>query len=287
MIATHTGVSLAAVLFGLAAGLAVLAFARHGPAQSGPTPQFARIRGASAAFWRLSQRLSGDRLRLRLMLAGYFSPWAAAAYRILQAGAALCGAVGGLLSAQDGHALTALACAISFGLAGAALPGFWIDMERKRRNARLSGALPYGIELLCVALSAGSTVEESLRRAAFGLRPFAPDLAGEFARLSFALGTGPGIGLGMGPGMRPAAWHSPSPALHDVARLLRQGALHGLRLIPSLRNLAQQLRTEQAIRREEAALRLGAKLTIPLILFFLPPIFLLILTPGLSALLKP
>lgn len=228
----------------------------------------------------LQQRLTGwmpsfgehAALRARLNLAGYDGPRAIFCFRMVQMmGAGLGAAVVAAGSGESG--LAVVTAALLGGIAGALLPHAILNRQARQRWSAIGRALPYAIELLSIGLSAGATVEAAALRAARELEDFAPELADELFLTAIALGSGQG-------GQREAL----SSDWRAFRSLLIQGERYGLSLLPSLRALAKSIRTAQVAACEEAAAKLGPRLTIPLILFFLPPIFLLVLTPSLLSL---
>jgi tight adherence protein C len=132
-------------------------------------------------------------------------------------------------------------------------------------------------------LSAGLTVEAAVLRAASGTAAFAPDLSEELFGLGLTLRRRGALGQGESgaaePGKHCAQWRA-------FAAILLEGERHGLSCIASLQTLASGLRQDHYSRYEEAAAKLGPRLTIPLILFFLPPLFLILLTPSLLSVLN-
>lgn len=271
-------------LVGAAAACFALALA---PAQKVHAKASSRTNGLPGKLYgALSRCAGGSQLRQKLWAAGFFAPQAAIVYRAVQIAAAtgiaaLAGWAGGFFG-FGGDSLMPLVLA-GGGCVGAAAPAFFLKALLRRRLERISRALPSGIDLLCIALSAGLTVEAALARAAREIASFAPELAREFHGMAFTLGN-PSLVVGEDGSAFPPPdlpeWRAFATCLHQTER-------HGMSAIPSLRALAARLRQERAARCEAAAARLGPRLTIPLIVFFLPPIFLLILAPAALSLLKP
>ncbi len=217
-------------------------------------------------------------LRARLRQGGYFGPRAVLLYRAAQGGGALICAIAGaaILSQRDTSISATLAMSAAAGAFGAAVPHIGLILRTRRRWQAIDRALPYGLEFIALGLSAGLTVEASAFRAARELETVAPDLADELFYAACALGDSAQAG---------ACDRPPSAEWRALAALLTQGNRHGLTLLPSLRALSNSMRAAELARCEEAVAKLGPRLTIPLILFFLPPLFLIILTPALLSVL--
>ena len=67
------------------------------------------------------------------------------------------------------------------------------------------------------------------------------------------------------------------PAIRGVANTLIQAEKYGTPLAHSLRIMSQESRHERVMKAEEKAARLPAMLTVPMILFILPPLFIVLL----------
>jgi tight adherence protein C len=66
-------------------------------------------------------------------------------------------------------------------------------------------------------------------------------------------------------------------AMRGVANTLLQAERYGTPLSQSLRVMAAESRLERVMRAEEKAARLPALLTVPMIVFILPPLFIVLL----------
>jgi tight adherence protein C len=71
------------------------------------------------------------------------------------------------------------------------------------------------------------------------------------------------------------------PGIRAMVNTLSQTEKYGTPLSESLRVLSAELRTERMLRAEEKAARLPATLTVPMILFILPPLFVVLIGPAI------
>jgi tight adherence protein C len=71
-----------------------------------------------------------------------------------------------------------------------------------------------------------------------------------------------------------------SEGIRGVVNTLQQTAKFGTPLAQSLRVLAAEMRTARMTRAEEKAARLPALLTIPMMIFILPTLFIVLLGPA-------
>ncbi len=72
----------------------------------------------------------------------------------------------------------------------------------------------------------------------------------------------------------------PLKAVRSVVATLIQTEKYGTPLAHSLRVLSQEMRNDRMMRAEEKAARLPAIMTIPLIMFILPMLFIILLGPA-------
>ena len=70
------------------------------------------------------------------------------------------------------------------------------------------------------------------------------------------------------------------PSLRGMVNTLMQAERYGTPLAHSLRVLSAESRTERVLKAEEKAARLPAMLTVPMIIFILPPLFVVLLGPA-------
>ena len=88
--------------------------------------------------------------------------------------------------------------------------------------------------------------------------------------------------LSAGPphGVRQSQRRTDSDGIRGVVNTLQQTAKYGTPLAQSLRVLAAEMRTARMTRAEEKAARLPALLTIPMMIFILPTLFIVLLGPA-------
>ncbi len=149
------------------------------------------------------------------------------------------------------------------------------NMTSKRVDA-LRKSLPDAIDLLVICAEAGLTVEAAFNRVAKELGASFPEMGDEMALTA--------IELGFLQDRRSAydnlAKRVDLPAVRAVTTTLVQTEKYGTPLASSLRVLSAEFRNERMMRAEEKAARLPAIMTVPLILFILPTLFIVLLGPS-------
>ncbi|MBV9859489.1 MAG: type II secretion system F family protein [Alphaproteobacteria bacterium] len=155
-------------------------------------------------------------------------------------------------------------------------PGMYVKNVAKKRSHRLQLALPDALDLMVICAEAGLSLDATLLRVSRELESTWPDLAEELgitaAELTFL------------PERRLALDNLNSrtnlSSIRGVVNTLLQTAKFGTPLAQSLRVLAAEFREARMIRAEEKAARLPALLTVPMILFILPTLFIVLLGPA-------
>ncbi len=156
------------------------------------------------------------------------------------------------------------------------LPGVYIKNVAARRAHRMQRALPDGLDLMVICAEAGLSLDATLMRVARELEQTWPELAEELgitaAELTFL------------PDRRQAFdnlnGRTNMASIRGVVNTLQQTAKFGTPLANSLRVLAAEFRDARMLRAEEKAARLPALLTVPMILFILPTLFIVLLGPA-------
>lgn len=166
--------------------------------------------------------------------------------------------------------------AIGMVFFGLKLPDILILNQKNKRTDAIRKALPDALDLLVVCAEAGLTLDSALNRVAKELGRAYPELADEFSLTA--------IELGFLPERRQALLNLSErvdlPALRGVVTTLVQSERYGTPLASSLRVLSAEFRNERLMKAEEKAARLPATLTVPLILFILPTLFVVLLGPA-------
>ncbi|HVB16020.1 MAG TPA: type II secretion system F family protein [Stellaceae bacterium] len=170
-----------------------------------------------------------------------------------------------------------LALAALFGaLLGVYVPQKMASRSATNRKRAISRGLPDAIELLVIAVEAGLSLEDAMNRIVGELRASQPEVAEELAIT--------GADLRMLPNredaLRRLADRLDMPSVSSVVSTLSQTLKYGTPLAQALRVVSAELRNDALVRLEEQANRMPVLLTIPMILFILPSLFLVIGGPA-------
>ena len=160
--------------------------------------------------------------------------------------------------------------------AGWYLPIFFIGFKTKQRTKGVAAGLPHALELLVVCVEAGPSFEDGLHRVARELRESQSAVADELALTWAEINILPNRANALAN----LAVRVDLPSVRLVVGILSQSMRFGTPLAQSLRIAAKEMPNEQLMAMEERASRLPALLTIPVMVFMVPTIFLIIGGPA-------
>jgi tight adherence protein C len=167
--------------------------------------------------------------------------------------------------------------AIGIGLVvGYALPGLMVSNYVKKRQLSIRRAWSDAMDLLLICVESGMALEPSMARVAkeIGTQsiPLAEEMSLTVAELSYLQDRRKALdNLGKRTGL---------DTVKAVVTSLVQAEKYGTPLGTALRALAQENRDARMAEAERKAAALGPKLTVPMMLFFMPVIFIVLLTPA-------
>jgi tight adherence protein C len=231
---------------------------------------------------RLLQGQKTAEIRLKLAQAGLRTREALAGFLFAKlAGPPILGTIAVFLlyGLQISHLSPATRLLVCMGavITGFLTPEIWLKNTSTKRRDILRKAMPDGLDLLVVCVEAGLSTDAALTRVARETERSAPELSDEL-RLT-------AIELGFLPDRRQAleglARRVDLPAVRALVGALLQTEKYGTPLAQSLRVLSAEFRTERLLRAEEKAARLPATLTIPMVMFIMPSLFIVIIGPAI------
>jgi tight adherence protein C len=290
------------ILLGLAIMLAVVALRLFG-GEINDARLVERVRAATLGVGPVAPRLSlteiGGAVLRRLALAGAVTalaspkdraqveralsplgvpialaaPLLVAVKLVFLVGGPLAGAAYHFASAREGSIILPLLMGLAGGIL---LPSFLLSRLRKRYIDALNRSLPDTLDLLVVCAEAGLGLESAIDRVAADLREAAPGMALEFAQLGQEMRMMPDRSVAM----ERFAERAEVEGLRRLSSTLAQAMRYGTPLAQALRALAADQRNERMLRLESKAARLPALLVLPLVMFILPPLFIILVGPS-------
>ncbi|MEJ1967526.1 MAG: type II secretion system F family protein [Rhizomicrobium sp.] len=167
--------------------------------------------------------------------------------------------------------------AIFCSLLGFYLPDLYLSNVISRRQQSIMRAFPDALDLLLICVESGMSVEAAFQRVAAEIGSQSSELAEEFglttAELSYLQERRQAF-----ENLAARCGHA---GVKAVATALNQSEKYGTPMGQALRVAAQENREMRMAEAERRAASLPAKLTVPMILFFLPCLFVVILGPAI------
>jgi tight adherence protein C len=158
-------------------------------------------------------------------------------------------------------------------------PDLYLKNKIDKRTSAIRKGLPDALDLLVICAEAGLTVDAAFNRVARELGKAYPELGDEFALTSIELG----FLTERRTAFENLAMRINLDSIRGVVTTMIQTEKYGTPLASALRVLSAEFRNERMMRAEEKAARLPAIMTVPLILFILPVLFIVILGPAACA----
>lgn len=161
-------------------------------------------------------------------------------------------------------------------IAGYKGPEVYLKNISSKRTKAIQKGLPDALDLLVICAEAGLTVDAAFNRVARELGRAYPELGDEFALTAIELS----FLTERRQAFENLAYRVDLDAVRGVVTTMIQTERYGTPLASALRVLSAEFRNERMMRAEEKAARLPAIMTVPLILFILPVLFIVILGPA-------
>jgi tight adherence protein C len=230
----------------------------------------------------LSKWLGTDKAKAQMAMAGFRGPQAEVAFLFFRL---VTPALGLLISAfyifavvDFGLGLTLKIGVVIFGTyLGLKMPEFYLSSKIDRRQFSMSRVFPDAMDLLLICVESGMSIEHVFRKVAQEIGsqsiPLAEELTLTTAELSFL------------PDRRSAyenfGIRTGIESVKQIVTVLIQAERYGTPLGTALRVVGKESRDNRMLLAEKKAAGLPPKLTVPMILFFLPVLFVIIMTPAI------
>jgi tight adherence protein C len=155
-------------------------------------------------------------------------------------------------------------------------PELFISNQISKRQLNMKRAFPDSLDLMLICVESGMSIEQAFRKVAQEIGPssipMAEELALTAAEMSYL------------PERRQAfenlALRTGLDSIKSVTTALAQAERYGTPLGTALRVLSQESRDQRMTDAEKKAASLPPKLTVPMIIFFLPVLFVVIMMPA-------
>jgi tight adherence protein C len=160
--------------------------------------------------------------------------------------------------------------------AGMQIPKMFLKNKIQRRQLSIKRAFPDALDLLLICVESGIAIESAFRRVSQEIGSQSVPLAEELTLTTAELSYLPDRKLAYDN----LAMRTNLEGVKSVCMALQQAERYGTPLANALRVMAQENRDMRMSEAEKKAAALPPKLTVPMILFFLPVLFVVILGPA-------
>jgi tight adherence protein C len=222
---------------------------------------------------RINPKASADAIGTRLIAAGLATRISPSQFLAVKSGAALGGAVLGLVAGAAASPLAGVLLAPMFAGAGFFAPELFLSMKIKRRREQIRSELPDALDLLAVSVEAGLGLDGAIAK-------LTEHMDGALIE-EFALTLGEmRIGESRQDALKKMAERVPAPELGSFVRSVLQADQLGISLGRILRMQAADSRLRRQAAAEEKAMKAPIKMLFPTALFIFPALFLVVLGPS-------
>ena len=165
---------------------------------------------------------------------------------------------------------------------GLKLPIGYVRWKKKKRNLLIQRSLSDVLDLMTVCAEAGLSLASMLDRVARELKMSYPEMAEELSITSIETGFLPDRNKAL----TNLSERCDLPELQGVTSVLIQTEKYGTPIAQALRVLSSEFRQARMMRAEQKAARLPALMTVPMIVFILPVLFIVIISPAVIGVLN-
>jgi tight adherence protein C len=156
-------------------------------------------------------------------------------------------------------------------------PNIYISNLAQKRRESIVGAFPDALDLLLICVESGMSIEAAIQKVSQEIGGTSIELAEELTLLTAELSYLPERRMAY-EGLSKRTNH---PGIRSVTTAMIQAERYGTPLGAALRVMSKENRDMRLAAAEKKAAQLPAKLTVPMILFFLPVLFVAILGPAI------
>jgi tight adherence protein C len=159
---------------------------------------------------------------------------------------------------------------------GLKLPVWYVRRVRKKRYHQIRKSLPDVLDLMTICAEAGLSLAASLDRVSRELLLSYPEMAEELTMTSLEMGFLPDRNKALSN----MSERCQLPEVRGIVSVLIQTEKYGTPIAQALRVLSAEFRQTRMLNAEQKAAQLPALMTVPMIIFILPTLFIVIIAPA-------
>jgi len=182
-----------------------------------------------------------------------------------------------VIKVVDWPTMQKITACVAAAVAGFYAPNLFLTNRITKRRTSIMQAFPDALDLLLICVEAGMSIEAAIAKVSQEIGTSSIELAEELSLLSAELSYLPDRRMAY----ENLGKRTNHPGVKSVAVAMTQAETYGTPLSSALRVMAKENRDLRLSAAEKKAAALPAQLTVPMILFFLPVLFIVILTPAI------
>lgn len=223
----------------------------------------------------------GEKLRDKMLQAGYRNPKAPINFMIARVGLPIFFLLFAFIifnaapEEREFSQLVQLGCYFGGFAFGFFLPNILVKNQTQKRQQDMELSFPDALDMMLICVQGGIGLEQTINRISNEIVEQSPILAEELGILSAEMSMLNDRRAALADFARRVG----SPAAKSFTTALIQAEQYGTSVSQALRVLSDDMRDIRMQRAEEKAMSLPPKLTVPMIVFFLPSLFIIILGP--------
>ncbi|WP_292050575.1 MULTISPECIES: type II secretion system F family protein [unclassified Brevundimonas] len=155
-------------------------------------------------------------------------------------------------------------------------PNIYLSNRIQKRRQKIVEAFPDALDLLLICVESGMSIEAAIQKVSQEIGTQSLELAEELSLMSAELSYLPDRRMAY----ENLAKRTNHPGIKSVATAMTQAETYGTPLSTALRTMAKENRELRLAAAEKKAAALPAQLTVPMIIFFLPVLFVVIMGPA-------
>ena len=165
---------------------------------------------------------------------------------------------------------------------GLKLPWMYVRRKRNKRYLNIQRSLADVLDLMTICAEAGLSLSATLERVSRELAISYPEMAEELKMTSIEIGFLPDRNKALSN----MSERCKLPEVRGMISVLIQTEKYGTPIAQALRVLSSEFRQARMLRAEQKAARLPALMTVPMIVFILPTLFIVIISPAIIKLMS-
>jgi len=182
-----------------------------------------------------------------------------------------------VIKVVDWPTMQKITACVAAAVAGFYAPNLFLTNRITKRRTSIMQAFPDALDLLLICVEAGMSIEAAIAKVSQEIGTSSIELAEELSLLSAELSYLPDRRMAY----ENLGKRTNHPGVKSVAVAMTQAETYGPPLSSALRVMAKENRDLRLSAAEKKAAALPAQLTVPMILFFLPVLFIVILGPAI------